>query len=337
MISGLMNQSVIGTRAAGVVAPIVGSSDWEAVLGDVTNFTKIGGDKHYFTTIPHFNSASQVGKSWMPTRTNQSFLLGQAEADVYNVSSTWSIDPVTQARIDQILANTNAGGSAVGYMQALAKQGIGQRLRMMGLFGLEAGEGIISGAKEVDMGNDPQANQTIKTYNSDWLAKKLASYISEIDSNMLNTSSEIVILTSNRIYNELHYARSATQNTIFDGSVVSIADYLKRVVEGTGRTLKIGKDPILTNSASNGQKDHILILAPGISMEQAETDPLNSVNSFGLEVKNITYNTCMDIGQKVEKIYPETYAGLNGDIMCSATAGVVLRDGVAFAVTAKYQ
>lgn len=337
MISGLMNQSVIGTRASGVLAPIVGASDWEAVLGDITKFTKLGGDKHYFTTIPHYNSASQVGKSWLPTRTNQSFVLGQAECDVYNVISTWSVDPITQARIDQVLANTNAGGSAVGYMQALARQGVAQRLRMMGLFGLEAGEGILSGSKEVDIGNAPGGAGTIVTFDPDWLAKKLASFISDIDSAMLNTPSEIVILTSNRIYNILHYARSATQNTIFDGSVVSIADYLKRVVEGTGRKLTIGKDPLLVNANTAKDKDYILILAPGITMEEASANPLMNVNSFGLDVKNISYNTCMDVGENYEEIYPKTYAGVNGDIKCSATAGVVLRDSVSIAVTAKYQ
>lgn len=337
MISGLMNQSIIGTRAVGVVAPNIGASDWEELVGDMTNFTKIGGDKHYFTTIPHFNSASQVGKSYIPTRTNQSFALGQLEADVYTLTASWSVDQITQARIDQVLANTGAGGSTIGYMQALARQGISQRLRLMGLFGLESGEGIISGSKSVDLGDDPDGNSTIKKQNPDWLAKQLADFISDIESNMLNTASEIVILTSNEIYNALHYKRSATQNTIFDGSVVSIADYLTRVVEGTGRKLIIGKDPILAKADSTKVKDLIVIVAPGITEESAKGNPDLNVNSFGLEVKNIPYNTCMDVGQRTEKIYPESYAGMNGDIKCSATAGVVLRAGVSIVIKAQYQ
>lgn len=335
MISGLMNQSIIATRATGVLAPIVGASDWEEVLGETTNFTKIGGDKHYFTTIPHFNSSSQVGKTWIPTRTNQSFVLGQAEADVYNIASTWSVDPVSRARIDQVLAKTEAGGNTISYMQALARQGVAQRIRMMGLFGLEAGEGIISGSKEIDIGNDPDSNTTIKTFNPDWLGKKLASFISDLDSAMLNTPSEIVILTSNRIYNELHYQRTATQNTIFDGSVVSIADYLYRVVKGTGRELKIGKDPLLENANSTKDKDYILIVAPGITEEASQSGL--SVNSFGLDIKQIPYNTCMDVGEKRETTYPETYAGVNGDFLCSVTSGIVLRDSVSLAITAKFK
>lgn len=337
MISGLMNQSIIGTRAVGVVAPNIGASDWEELVGDMTNFTKIGGDKHYFTTIPHFNSASQVGKSYIPTRTNQSFALGQLEADVYTLTASWSVDPVTQARIDQVLANTGAGGSTVGYMQALARQGIAQRLRLMGLYGLESGEGIISGSKQIDLGNDPDGNSTITKMNPDWLAKQIADFISDIESNMLNTASEIVILTSNEIYNALYYKRSATKDTVFEGSVVSIADYLTRVVEGTGRKLIIGKDPILSKADTTKVKDFIVICAPGITEESAKLRPELNVNSFGLEVKNIPYNTCMDVGQRVEKVYPETYAGINGDIMCSVTSGVVLREGVSLVVKAQYK
>lgn len=333
MISGLMNRSVIASSAVGVVAPIIGNSDWESVLGEVTNFTKIGGDKHYFTTIPSFTSIAQVGKTWSPTRTNQSFLLGQAECDVYTITSTWSVDAITQARMDQVLANTGAGGNTVSYLQALAKQGIGQRLRNIGLFGLEAGEGIISASTEIDLGNDPAGNTKLSQMNADWLGKQLASLISQIDSAMLNTPSEIVILTSNRVYNLLNYARTQTAESIFNGSVVSIADYLKKVVEGTGRKLTIGKDPTLEN-ANAGTKDIILIVAPGISEEASREKA--SVNQFGLEVKTIDYNTCLDMGEYQEKIYPESYMGVNGDIKCSCTAGIVLRDNISLAVSAQF-
>lgn len=333
MISGLMNRSVIGSSAVGVLAPIVGQSEWSDALGEITNFTKIGGDKHYFTTIPHFNSASQVGKSWMPTRTNQSFLLGQAECDVYTISSTWSIDPVTQARVDEVLAKTGAGGSTIGYMQALAKQGISQRLRVMGLFGLEQGEGLISGSTEIALGNDPANNSTWASYDPDWLGVKLASFIARLDSQMLNTPSEIVMLTSNNVYNELHYKRTTTKGSIFDGSIVSIADYLKKCVEGTGRELKIIKDPILAKADSTKTQDLLLIVAPGIDSQTAQNDKL-SVSRFGQEVKEIKYNTCIDLGEWRETTYPDTYQGSNGAILCSATAGIVLRDSVSLVLTA---
>lgn len=334
MPSGLLKRVVNSSQAPGVAASFVGVSDWEMCFGEKTNYTTLGRAKHYITTINDYTSIAEVGKFFMPTPQNQNFMLGQMEIDVYNVGASWSINIVDKARIDETLSATNTGGNAVQWFQSLARQGIGQRFRIMGLFGIEAGEGILTGAKQVSLGNDPSNNSKISTMSPDWLGRKIGDIISELDASMLNTSSEIVILTSIEIYNALHFKRGTTSDTIFQGSVVSIADYLKKVVEGTGRKLTIGKEPLFSKADSTKAKDFIFIVAPGLELDNQAGDL--SVNQFGKEVNNIPYNTCFDFGQKVDTVFPETYQGLSGRTLISGTCGFTLRDGISVKIEVEY-
>lgn len=328
MSSGVLSRVLTGTGISGVVAPITAESDFENAIGEITTQTEKGDTNAYYTTIQGISSLAQVGQTWQPTQINQSFMIGQIDASVWNVFAPWHINDMDVARLDKVLAKSNAGGSSIEFLKALAKQGVALKLRLMALWGMEAGEGILNGATEMDIGNDPSQNQTIVTVDTFWLARKLNLAILKVINATKGTASHISLLTSLEVYNYLTQTTIVSTNYIATGSAVTIADYLKQVVESHGREFKIGYDVTLSNADSSNQKDAIFINAPGIRLKDHSALKNASeykMNGFALNANSVPFNTTMDVGEKIEEVQPKFNKIFSGSYEVTATSGITLR------------
>lgn len=340
MSSGILSRVLTGTAVSGVVAPIVANSDWEIVIGDITTQTEKGDTNAYYTTIQGINSLAQIGQTWQPTQVNQSFMIGQIEASVWNVLAPWSINDMDVARLDKVLARSNAGGSSIEFLKELAKQGVAQKLRLMALWGMEAGEGILNGATQINIGEDPQGSQTIVTVDPYWLAQKLVLAINNVINATKNTASDIALLTSLEIYTRLHNTTIESTKYIATGSAVTIADYLKQVCKGSGRNLEIGYDTTLSKCDSTKQKDAIFINARGVRLREEEDRKKvgeYQINGFALNAKSVPFNTTMDVGEKIEEVNPKFNRIFSGSYDVTATCGVTLRADTSCIIYYQYQ
>lgn len=340
MGSGVLSRVLTGTSISGVVAPIVANSDWEIVVGDITTQTEMGDTNAYYTTIQGINSLAQIGQTWQPTQVNQNFMIGQIEASVWNVFAPWNITFNDQRRLDKVLSKSNAGGSSIEFLKSLAKQGIAQKLRLMALWGMEAGEGILNGATQINIGQDPSSNETIVTVDTFWLTRKLVLAVNKVINATKNTASEIALLTSLEVYNYLNNTTIKSTDYIATGSAVSIADYLKQVCEKHGRKLEIGFDTTLSKSDTTAQKDAIFINARGLRLkDEAERKAVGEyrINGFALNANSVPFNTTMDVGEKIEKVNPEFNNIISGSYEVTATCGVTLRAETACVIYYKYQ
>lgn len=339
-VSGVLSRVLTGTGISGVVAPITANSDWENAMGEVTTQTKAGMTNAYYTTIEGINSVAQVGQTWQPVQVNQSFMVGQIDASVYQVFAPWMINATDSKRLDMVLSNSNAGGSSVEFLKALCKQGVALKLRLMALWGIGANEGILDGASTLDIGQDPSSNTTAVTFDTFWFAQKLSLAIQKVLNATKNTASHISLLTSIELYNYLVQTTITSTNYIATGSAVTIADYLKKVVESHGREFHIGYDVTLKNADSTGTKDAVLINAPGIRLDNsAELKEASEykMNSFALNANSVPFNTTMDVGEKYEYQDPTARGILSGAYEVTATCGVTLRADTAIVSYIQYQ
>lgn len=338
-VSGVLSRVLTGTGISGVVAPITANSDWENAIGDVTTQTKAGMTNAYYTTIEGINSVALVGQTWQPTQVNQSFMVGQIDASVYQVFAPWMINTTDSKRLDMVLANSNAGGSSVEFLKSLCKQGVGLKLRLMALWGIGANEGILDGASTYDIGNNG-GNTTAVTFDTFWFAQKLSLGIQKVLTATKNTASHISLLTSIDMYNYLVQTTITSTNYISTGSAVTIADYLKKVVESHGREFHIGFDATLKNADSTSTKDAILINAPGVRLDSsAELKEASEykINSFALNANSVPFNTTMDVGEKYEYQDPTARGIMSGAFEVTATCGVTLRADTALVSYVQYQ
>lgn len=328
MSSGVLSRVLTGTGISGVVAPIVADSDYEYAIGEVTTQTEKGDTNAYYTTIQGISSLAQVGQTWQPTQVNQSFMIGQIDASVYQVFAPYSINDMDVARLDKVLAKSNAGGSSIEFLKALAKQGVAQKLRLMALWGMEAGEGILNGATEIVIGQDPSNNETIVSVDTFWLTQKLNLAILKVINATKGSASHISLLTSMEIFNFLSQTTIKTTEYVATGSSVTIADYLKKVVESHGREFKIGYDVTLSNADSTSTKDAIFINAPGIRLKN-EAELKNAteykMNGFAINANSVPFNTTLDVGEKIEEVNPKYNKIFSGSYEVTATCGVTLR------------
>lgn len=339
-VSGVLSRVLTGTGISGVVAPITANSDWENAIGEVTTQTKAGMTNAYYTTIEGINSVSLVGQTWQPTQVNQSFMVGQIDASVYQVFAPWMINAIDSKRLDMVLANSNAGGSSVEFLKALCKQGVALKLRLMALWGVGANEGILDGASTFDIGNDPSSNTTAVTFDTWWFAQKLNLAIQKVLNATKNTASHISLLTSIEMYNYLVQTPIESVKYISTGSAQTIAEFLKGTVESHGREFYIGYDTTLKNADTTGQKDAILINAPGVRLDNsAELKEASEykLNSFALNANSVPFNTTMDVGEKYEYQDPTSRGILSGAFEVTATAGVTLRADTAIVSYIQYQ
>lgn len=340
MGSGILSRVLTGTSISGVVAPITANSDWENAIGEITTQTEKGDTKAYYTTIQGINSLAQIGQTWQPTQVNQSFMIGQIEASVWNVFAPYSINDMDLRRLDKVLAKSNAGGSSLEFLKALAKQGVAQKLRLMALWGMEAGEGIINGATQVNIGTDPSSNESIVTVDTFWLTRKLVLAINKVINATKNTASDISLLTSLEIYNYLHNTTIKSTDYIATGSAVSIADYLKQICTSSGRSLDIGFDTTLSKSDTTSTKDAIFINARGLRLKD-ESDRKKvgeyRMNGFALNANSVNFNTTIDVGEKIEEVNPKFNQIISGSYEVTATCGVTLRADTACVIYYKYQ
>lgn len=341
MASGVLSRVLTGTGISGVVAPIVATSDWENAIGEITTQTEMGDTNAYYTTIQGINSMAQVGQTWQPTQANQSFMIGQISSSVYQVFAPWHMDTMSIKRLDKVLARSNAGGSSVEFMKSLCKQGVALKLRLMALWGIGAGEGILSGASISDIGSDPSSNSTAVTFDTWWFTQKLNLLMMQVINATKNTASHISVLTSVEMYNYLTHTTIQSTNYIATGSASTIADYLKSVAEAHGREFRLGFDATLAKADSTNTKDIVFINAPGVRLQnEAELSKAveYKMNAFSINANSVPFNTTMDVGEKSEKIYPETPSQiLSGNYEVTATCGVTLRANTSIGLYVQYQ
>lgn len=338
-ISGILSRELNAVSFKGVVTPFVAVSDYENAIGEITSQASLKNLSAYFTRIDGVNSVAQVGQTWNPTTIDQSFMLGQIKVPIYQINTGWRLDVQTESVIDETLARANAGGNSVMYLNYISTQAVAQKIRLMALFGAKANEGILYGATNYDIGNDPAGASKLTAMQTDFLAMKLSLGIQKLISAVKNTDYYISMLCSQRVYNYLTMTTIDSTKYISTGSAVTIAQYLKNMVREHGKELAIGFDPMFENADTTAQKDLIFINVPKCEKQKGDTNIAGSVNEFASSVDSIDANTVLDLNIGFDYLKSkEINAGVTERTACyTASAGITLREESAIKIEIEYQ
>lgn len=317
-------------------------SDWREAIGRVGFQAKRGQQKYYIPLLGGINTMSTISQGWVPSEHNQSFLLTQKEVNVYQNTAKYSFNEYEQDALDNTFGALNVRTNTFDLYKYACEQAIAQRAERMALYGLQAGEGILSGASSFVFGNDSSSNSTVVTYDVQFFANKIMMMVQQVLNSVYNTQSKIVILTSNRIYN---YMVEQSVPFVFggeNGGVCSILEYVKRFVEKAGIECFVGVVPTFEDADSTGNKDYFFVCAPNYVPNLSKGDKLaENINAIDRALNAETPNTFMDGGATQGTALYVPNVNFNGVVSgrfeLTQTAGVTITPQAVWLAELQYQ
>lgn len=331
MLVSRINPSVV---VPGLLVPQTQKVNFEAYIGEKLQLTDEADEMLYFMTANNINSETSVGQQWGQELTNQSYSLGQIGMPLYRISAYVEYNKDEQGKFEKL----SNGVSLPQFLENLAKQGINQRKHQGILFGFDGSlkQGITANATVTSMPADSQGHNKVTEYDAAEFVDFLAELIRSAMNSTYGMAKPTIVASSVQMINYISSVIVPFLNSANNGGIDSIKGLFSRIAVdwlGVGKVEFIADDRL--KGVATGNKDAILIIAPGLSSQDKLPADVNQ-NLVG-DMNGISYNTVYDAGVGLVKMNrPEDFGIVSSMLTYKMTPGATLRNEAVIYCSAQY-
>lgn len=313
-----------------VVIPQFQNADFSKYFGAKTSYGTAGSDFLYLNTINKVSATTEIGQQWRIPESVQASN-GQLQFPYYTISARSEYSDQSAQKFSEL----GMGISLPDLLDKLCEMGIQQRRHYAALFGFNPleNQGLLNMATAVTLPADSGTHTTLSTYIQGELLSFLVSVARDIMNGTFGMAKPVVLASSVRTIN------------LLESIIVPLTDWQNKgagvnSVAGTYRTIlgewlgagkiEFIKDDLL-KEAGTGLSDIILLIAPGLSEQEAVEYDQN------LDISQETANTLIDNpGDMIITTNPKNNRMMSSDYSVKTTPGCVVREEAIVAITAKY-
>lgn len=273
-----------------LIADLVEQFDYEKLISGHTHYGSEGQQAHYINTVSVYNTPSVVGNamSWRTDQDTSSLSLSNMVVPYYLVSSVWHTDPQTSAALSAM--GLNISQEELGRM--LSIQGMKQRRALSYLFGVDPAytQGIVNGSGVAAV---LPADSKGVTHLVGYQPTEIYEYFVGQIRTMLNYSfgmlKPVRIFSSWRVINYLQSVIvPLTSNQLPGAGTGSVTTTMKYVLDPILQgQFEFYATSYLQDSSTTTENDTLLIISPGLSVEEMAINELNATNKLGGNVPNL--------------------------------------------------
>ena len=333
----VLTREASGITAPGIIADVVGSSDYQKAFGQITSFMNHDNTSLYYVALKALSTMTKVTQTWTSERNNQFATLAQIKLPRYLLTSYYEGDTIEEG-----VFNKQVNGiSFRNVLDKLCIQGINQKIRYGALYGFQAGQGLLAFGSSYNW-PDESGNNTLSTYSAVFIRNKLVDMVRKLINDVKNNTDRVVIFSSRRIINHIESEFVGLLEGQKPGAGIdTIGGSIRRVIkEGLGVDCDFILDDTLENADSTGTKDTLAVIATGFKQEvRAEKNSTGDLNIVANDNNTIGYNTTMDIGnggkttEQANPVINQRFSGLHFAVM---SPGFALRDEAVIKASIKY-
>ena len=300
-----------------LIAPFYEYIDYNAVIGKKTNYGQKGDDVLYYMKVDAISANTVVGGSsmWRNDIVKNDGAISQRAVPYYKVDSSYTTDDYSEAKWGRLGLNV----SEKEFKEKITLQAMAQRRAHITFFGADASEnqGLFNAASEtVALPTDSGSHTTLVDYIPGELLEFLISQIREVANLSYNMLKPIVIVAPINAINYIKTKIVPYTNYFENAGTIPVSNVIDSIVINlNGMSVKFVPCSYMAGKGT-GNKDVMLIIAPGTDIEEGGKEDTNyfnsisssnSVNTFMDDIINLqTYDNPI-INQVFEKVYTSIY------------------------------
>lgn len=267
--------------APGLIQKLYEPIKYNAVIGKKTKYGSRGDDVLYRMKVEEISANSVVGGSstWRKDIPKNDGVLGQMAIPYYKVQSSFTTNIDEETKFSKL----GIGKSIIEFKKAITLQAMAQRRAHITFFGADASEnqGLFNASSEtVVLPADSGNNTELSSYIPSELFDFLVSQVREVSNLSYNMLKPIVIVAPINAINYLKSKLIPVSSYIKDSSSLTIAQVFENVIyDMNGMNVEFVPCSYMAGKGS-GNKDVMLIVAPGVEAEAEDRDSTAYFNSF---------------------------------------------------------
>lgn len=315
-----------------VVMPTFQDVPFEKYFAEKTSYGDIADDFLYLNTINELSAPTAIGQQWRIPETVQ-VSNSQLQYAYYTISARCECTADDIAKF----AKLGMGIDLYTYSDQICEIAINQRRHYSALFGFNPNEiqGLIAMGTSATLPADSSAHTTLISYIPGELLQFIVSQASVVRTTTFGMAKPTIFASSSRVINYINSLIVPLTNYQMVGAGSdSVGGSYERVV---GQMLGAGKiefiEDNLLEGAGTGGADLIMIVAPGLNAQEADTQFAQTPRDRQFPANTFTDNP----GDMRITVNPEINRVLSNDYSVKTTGGAVVRKNAVRVITAKYE